>query len=175
MSFFLDKKGNLSVIRVGLVATILGAIVIVGGILIFAIERSSYQSPLKIDTPPGAEQWGAEQAGPGPRRIVLYKVPDMTPEEVAAFYQEELDDHYNSKPSDGYRPRCVRTPLDGDMTDYVEGSGNLPYWYTCIFDRQGFTMSQTTEVRIEPGVWNQEKEIDTRGETVIRYEQAWTP
>lgn len=170
MSFFLDKKGNLSVIRVGIVATILGAIVIIGGILIFSIERSSYQSPLNIDTPPGAVQWGNEDAGPGPRRIVLYQVPDMTPEEVAEFYQEKLDDHYNSKPSDGYRNRCIRTPLDGDMTDYAEGLGNLPYWYTCVFDRQGFTMSQTTEVRIEPGVRD-----DTKGITIIRYEQAWTP
>jgi hypothetical protein len=173
MSFLLDRKGNLSIIRIAILIGAVGLIVIVAGFALYSIEASTYQSPLNIDPPPSAVQWGEPTNGPGARRVTYYQVPDMTPEEVAAYYQEKLDEHYDNKPTDYDRELCVRRPPgDINFQAYEEGQGTLPYLYTCVFDRAGFRTLQTTEIRIEPGILHPDG-TDTRGVTVVEYKQTW--
>jgi len=53
----LGRDGNLSFIRVGTIAAIIGILLIVVGIVLFLVDRASRQVPLEIEVYPGASLW----------------------------------------------------------------------------------------------------------------------
>lgn len=173
MSFFLGRDGNISVIRVGTVLAVLGIVFIVGGLIIFSLELSTYQTPLQIDPPPGAVDWGVNNIS-ATYRTQDYQIPGQTPEEVVAYYQQKLNDFYGNDSTNPNR-QCVRTPDVGNFPDYREGGDSVPYFYSCMFERSGFRALQFTRVFIQPGVFNADPQLNTQGMTVVRHEQQWNP
>jgi len=179
MSFLVGRDGNISVIRAGALVAVIGIIFIVGGLILFTFEQASYQAPLNIDPFPGAVEQAQIPISSTLRRVE-YQIPGKTPEEVKEYYQQKLDQLNGADPNDVLRDKCVRLPSEDSnarFLDYVEGSGNVPYYFRCVFNRSGFRLLQTTEVQILPGTYKEnaqgEVEWDTRGATVVRYEQQW--
>ncbi len=162
------RDGNLSIFRVGVIAAIIGLLVIVGGIVSFFIDRASHQVPLEIEVFPGAVTWG-QRTHSNTSRTVYYQVPGVSAEEIAAFYQRKMDAFY---PADVERElrECKRAPQVGNFPEFDAGiQGVPPYQYSCMFDRSGFQSSQFTRVNIQPGI----ESNGTAGTTIIEYQQIW--
>ncbi len=173
MSFFVGRDGNISVLRVAIVIVILGVAVIIGGFLLFQLELRSFNTPLKVDVFPGAVELGAPNDLPGNNQTIVYQT-DATPEDVFAFYDRLLAEHNGDSLNSLDRERCNRIPLEGQFEDYVEGSGNVPYQFTCGFTESGWNGAfRDTVIKIQPGVRNDELAQDTTGSTIIVYEQHW--
>lgn len=179
MSIFVNREGNISIVRVGTVAAVLGVVVLAGGFILNSLENRKFNSPLNIEIYPGAVEWGERQTSSTSRQLI-YRVPGVEPEQVAQFYDELMLEFYDSNPADLDRPQCVRIPrLDqnnGIFADYQEGAGNLPYYFSCLFEevpRFNSSRYRFTRVNVQPGVLNSATGTDTRGETVIEYEQDW--
>jgi hypothetical protein len=177
ISFFMNREGNLSVFRVGVLIGILGLIAIVAGFLFWNLEHQSRQSPYSPELYPGAEEVRVDEAENFPRQTILYRT-QANPDDVAAFYQGLLDDLEGQDPRDPQRQQehvlCVRLPSVGDFPDYVPGSGNLPYYYRCAFDNSFFESQQVTVVQIEPGVRDDAQGVNNEGTTFIVYDQRWS-
>ncbi len=181
MGIFLNRDGGVSVFRIGVAAAVLGVLVIIGGYLLASIDQARRQAPFFIDVYPGAEQWYRSEISPT-RQQVVYRVQGADPQAVSDFYQRKLDEHYDNSPADSNREQCVRNPARGEFSDYEEGSGNLPFLFTCVFDNSltsGLGTSgatQFTEVRIEPGVKDNTADppTDNTGWVMIIYNQAWS-
>ncbi len=176
MSFFVNREGNISVVRVGTVLAVVGAIIIVGGLIIFQFENATYQAPLQIDPPPDATMWDQPTIISNTAQQVLYKIPNMTPQAVREYYQQKLDEYYGNNPDNPNREKCIRQPNENEEVFFEgadPGTGNLPYRYRCVFDRSGFQALQITEIFIEPGVRDDAKNINNEGITIVRYEQRW--
>jgi hypothetical protein len=175
MSLFMNNKGNISLFRVGLLLAGLGVLVIAGGFILFNLEEAQRESPFNVDLYPGAVEWSRQDIR-STARILIYEVPNTTPEQVLEFYQQELDDHLDQNPNNPNREMCQRVPAVGVFPDYDEGSGNLPYFYRCVFENSTFTSTQFTVVTIEPGVRLDEGErpYNNEGNTFIEYEQVWS-
>lgn len=173
MSILMGRDGNISILRVGTLIAILGVAVVIGGFILFQLEQASFASPLNIDLYPGAESWG-ENVQAENRRSLYYRVPNTSPDTVMTYYDELLAEHEGVSVLDGQRERCVRNPLEGSFPDYVEGSGNVPFEYNCVFNDAGFDgRLRYTRVRIQPGIRDNATQIDNTGMTVIEYEQYW--
>ena len=174
MSVFISRDGNISIFRIGLLLIGLGLAAGIGGFVLFQLDIAQRRSPLFIDRYPGAEEWFRQEISDN-EQLVVYQVPGVDPELVAEFYQNELDERFNDGVEPANRERCVRNPIRGQFDDYVEGSGNLPYYYRCAFDNSSFGATQFTFITIEPGVRNDSAEppVDTTGMTIIQYEQTW--
>jgi hypothetical protein len=174
MSLFTNKQGGISLVRVGAVIAGLGILVAVVGYLLFQLDISRRRSPLDVRLYPGATTWFVEDYRSNARRVV-YQAVGVTPEEVAGYYQTQLDNHLKSNTADPNREQCVRTPRIGEFQDYVIGSGNLPYFFRCVFDNSTMGATQTTTVTIQPGVRNDRADppVDNEGMTIIEYEQVW--
>ncbi len=174
MSLFTNKQGGISLVRVGAMIAVLGLLVALAGYLLFQLDISRRRSPLDVRLYPGATAWFTEDYRANARRVV-YQAAGVTPEEVASYYQTRLDDHLDSNTADPNREQCVRTPRMGEFADYVPGSGNLPYFYRCVFDNSTMGATQTTTVTIQPGVRNDSADppVDNEGMTIIEYEQVW--
>jgi len=179
MSVFVNREGNISVFRVGIFMLIFGIIIVVGGYIIFTIEQSRFNSPLNIDSYPGALEMGIDTRASN-QQIVIYRVPDATVEEVFQYYDAEMVDHYDADPDPLSREndeRCSRFPASGAYPDYVEGSGNVQYYYSCLFNDSQYGNNRWTEVRIMPGLLTlaaDGSEIEnTLGQTRIEYDQGW--
>lgn len=174
MSVFVGRDGNISTFRIGLLLSAVGVLAIIGGYVIFQLDVERRRSPLFIDLYPNAEEWFTQDLG-GAAQKVVYRVADTEPETVASFYQAEFDDGYRDE-EDRDNAGCVRTPIIGEFPDYEEGSGNLPYFYRCVFDDSTLGAVRFTTVTIEPGLRNDnaEQPYDNTGMTVITYEQVWT-
>ncbi|MDX2077971.1 MAG: hypothetical protein SFZ02_16195 [bacterium] len=175
MQFLLNREGNISVFRVGIVFGILGIIGIGIGFLSFQLEVSNRQQPFNVALYPNATEL---DRGSNPERrtgqTIRYLVSGVTPEDVVAFYQAELDKHLGQNGSTQGRALCVRTPTVGNYETYVEGTGNLPYHYDCLFDNTFLDNIQYTKVRIHPGVRNDAENVNFEGNVVIIYGQAWS-
>ncbi len=176
MAVFVNREGNISLFRVGAALATFGILVIVGGFLIFQVEQQGYKSPLNIDLYPGSQELGTNTLN-STSRVVIYTVPDADTESVAAYYDDKLVEHEGSNANDLNRERCLRFPAgNGEIfSDFEEGTGVVPYFYRCIFNDSGLNVTRWTQVTIHPGVINNETGMDTRGMTVIEYEQRWEP
>jgi hypothetical protein len=174
------RDGKISLLRIGTLAAAIGVIVVILGVITFLIDRSSHQVPLDIAAYPGAQNTGETPLASTVRQIV-YLVPGATPEEVAAYYQQKMDEHYGNRPTDQSREKCQRFPADYDpgidspsdyFPEYNEGNEDVPpYRFICLFDRSGLYMTQFTKVTIEPGI----PAMHTEGNVVVGYEQHWQP
>jgi hypothetical protein len=160
------RDGNISVIRVGTIAAILGAVFIVGAIIFFFVDRSSHQVPLEIEPYPGATV-GGQVPHSKTSRTEYFQIPNVTAEEVVAYYQGKMDSFYGLGTEKELR-ECKRFPSFGDFEEYTRGQpGVAPYQYSCLFDRSGFFVSQSTTVIIQPGI---EK---NKGTIVVAHDQSW--
>ena len=176
MAVFVNREGNISMIRVGIALVGLGVLVIIGGFVLFQIEQQRFKSPLSVDLYPGAQERGMDRETNTTRRLIFY-VPDVEPMVVADHYNAELLEHTGESANDLDRERCRRNPASEDETfsDYEEGAGVVPYQYSCVFNETGFNAHRFTQVTIQPGVRNDATGTDTTGQTVIIYEQRWEP
>jgi hypothetical protein len=167
MSILFGRDGNISIIRVGTLAAVLGLLFILGAIASFFIDQESRRRPFDVPLIEGAQQWGeVEQSLVRPERRVFYRV-DKDTAEVAAYYQARLDDHSNNG------DRCVRIPSVGDLPGTENDDRAVGHQYTCLFDNAGFFATQHTMIKIWPGTASDDPELDSLGLTVIQYDQLW--
>jgi hypothetical protein len=146
---------------------IIGAVVIGGGALSFFADQASRQVPLQVELYPDALIWANLRNCPA-HRCELYKLPGVSPEDVMAFYQLEMNQHYGSDVE-----QCVRIPETGQYELAELQPGQVPYMFKCHFDRSSLGTTQYTTVQIMPGMYNENPELNTEGMTVIRYDQVW--
>lgn len=164
MRFLFGRDGSISIIRLGTLAAILGIVLVLGGVVLFLIDRASHQVPLSIEPFPGAALW-YEQPRAENSRAVVYQVVGATAEDVAAYYQRKLQEF-----DSGAQETCLRAPTVGNFADFDKGDPNVPpYQFSCMFDRSGFQITQYTRVNIQPGIAS----LQTEGKVIIEYEQYW--
>lgn len=162
-----DRNGNLSIIRVGTLAAIIGVLFVVVGVVLFSLDRASHQVPLDIDAYPGATLWYQTPTS-NTSRSVVYQIKDATADQVAEFYQNKM----NAFNGAGDTSTCVRLPSTGNFVEFDRGQKDVaPYQYSCMFDRSGFQISQYTRVNIQPGIASNQ----TEGMVIVEYEQNWQP
>lgn len=162
----LGRDGNVSVVRVGTIAAVVGVLFIVGAIAAFFLDRASHQQPLEVQAYPGAADAGRIDRS-DISRTVFFQVAGITPEEVVAYYQQKMDEFYGSGTEIELRG-CKRFPSSGNQFEFDRGdAGVVPYQFTCLFDRSGFFASQFTRVTIQPGIG------DNEGFTMISHDQTW--
>ena len=161
----LGRDGKISVIRAGSLAAVIGILVILGGIGLFFVDRATHQRPYEIDPFPGATVWYKTDRATNARQVV-YRVQGASADDVAAYYQKKLTELTGSSGED----RCLRFPSTGNYEAYNKGDKSIaPYRFSCMFDRSGFQISQSTRVNIQPGV----EANNSVGMIVIEYEQSW--
>ncbi len=161
----LGRDGNISVIRVGTIAAIIGILVILGGVGLFFVDRASHQRPYEIDPYPGSTIWFTTPRGANARQVV-YRISNASADDVAAYYQKKLTELTGSTGED----KCLRFPSTGNYETYDKGDKSKPpFRYSCMFDRSGFQISQYTRVNIEPGV----EANNSVGMVVVENEQYW--
>jgi hypothetical protein len=161
-----ERKGGISIIRIGLIAGALGLLLIGAGVISVMLDQSSKRSPLEITLYPGAVLWGTSDVRPTSKNV-FYRVSD-SPENVAAYYQQKMIDHYgNSEQS------CVRLPATGNAPGSDTDPNIPPYLFRCMFDNSGFNSSQYTQVEIYPGKANPDPFFNAAGMTVVMYKQQW--
>ncbi|MEP6987315.1 MAG: hypothetical protein ABI970_17050 [Chloroflexota bacterium] len=161
----LGRDGNISVIRVGTIAAIIGVLVILSGIGLFFADRAAHQRPYEVDPYPGSTVWYTTNRATN-ARLVVYRVPGASADDVAAYYQKKLTELSGTGTDD----RCIRFPASGNYDDYNKGDKTVvPYHYSCMFDRSGFQISQYTRVNIEPGIEGNK----SLGMVIIQNEQFW--
>lgn len=168
MSFILGKDGDISLFRVGTLVAIVGVVLVAGGIAAFLLDQNSYRVPLDVDPYPGAESWGNVRESGATRRLV-FLVSDVSPEEVAAYYDQKL------LAFDGGEQGCERIPAVGEVEGAATDRTVVPYWYKCLFQRTGLRSSQQTTVTVQPGVFNADPAMNTEGKTVVEHSQRWQP
>lgn len=167
-NFFFDNRGKISVVRTSLFFMVIGLLFVFASGLWVAIETESARSPLHIPIPESAEQWGAAETSTARSyQNVYYRVETTDVESVVAHYQQESQNFGSES--------CKRLPPNGDYPDYdPEVPGFTPYEWKCIFERANVPgVFQTTEVTIQPGVFDEDPAINSEGFTVIHYEQRW--
>ena len=165
-NYFFDKRGKLSVVKTGLFFMGIGLLFVVGSVAYVAIETESARSPLHIPIPEGAEEWAVENYGDRGFQKAFYKIQTTDVESVVAHYQQQADQSGSE--------RCKRLPPNGDSPDYDPENGTVPYVWQCLFERSNIPgVFQTTQIRIQPGLKNEDPFLDTEGYTVIQYEQYW--
>jgi hypothetical protein len=162
----LGRDGNISVIRVGTFAAIIGVLLIIGAVVFFFLDRSSHQRPLEIEPYPGAVDNGQIQHS-NVSRTEYFQIPGVSPEDVAGYYQSRMDSFYDANTETELKT-CKRFPSTGVQAEYTRGQpGIVPYEFRCLFDRSGFYVSQYTTVIIQPGI------DDREGTTVVAHQQFW--
>lgn len=162
MTSLLGRDGNISLIRLGTIAVVLGLVMVVGGIVLFFADRASHQVPLEIKAYPGSVQIGVADRS-DVSRSVIFEVQGATPEDVSAFYQQELNQFYGDT-----QESCKRFPLSGNFPEFDRGTPDVvPYYFACLFDRSGFQITQYTRVNIQPGI------KERQGSVVVEHEQYW--
>jgi hypothetical protein len=172
------RDGKISMLRLGILAGLLGVVFVIIGLVTFFIDRSSHQVPLDIAAYPGAQSAGVQPRA-ATIRSVYYIIADSTADDVANYYQQKLDEHYGNSATDPNREQCQRFPPDFDpgiesdtdfFPEFLDGTPDVPpYRYICLFDRSGLYISQFTKVTIEPGIASNDQE----GMVVVEYEQTW--
>lgn len=168
------RDGKLSFLRIGTLGAIIGVLVIIAGVVLFFIDRASHQVPLDIEPYPGAQRIQGEVPRATNVRSIYYQVPNATADDVASYYQQELDQFLGNNSNDQNREQCQRNPRIGNFPDYDAGLSTedepiAPYQFICVFDRSGFYISQYTTIIIQPGI----PEANTEGMVIIEYEQHW--
>ena len=184
MNFLTDKKGNLSWLRVSILIAVLGVFFLGGSIVAFFVDQSTRNSPLMIDVPPGAQQWGNDAILSATRKQIYYRIPGDNVDVVAEFYQTRMRTFYGGVPGEEAIESCLRLPPAGFYTDKTNEPGGvydptfvrgeiLPVVWKCLFDGSGLNSFRTTEVWIYAGLPNSDPIRDASGYVVIRHEQLW--
>jgi hypothetical protein len=164
-----NRRGELSIVRIGLIVGLLGILAIGVGVVAFFGDQASRQVPLDIASYPGAEAWGQADVR-GTSRKLLFRVPTVAPEQVVQYYQQKMNEFYG-----GTEFACVRSPSSGEVQPVPGVVNPIPYQFACLFDRSGFNTTQYTRVVVYPGQPNDDPFLDAQGYTVIVYEQVWQP
>ncbi len=174
-SFFLNREGNISAFKIGIAAAVIGGVMLVVGLILTQIEQATFKAPLDVELPANTTLVGEERLTDVSKRV-FYETSE-SPEAVARFYDEALAKFQGIDVSDANRDRCIRFPREGEVDNYQEGNGIVPYQFTCLF--QSISLAQgvdrTTQVTIQPGVRNNETGMDNLNTTRIEYEQYWQP
>lgn len=174
MSMFLNREGNISVFRVGVLMALLGVIAVIAGLVFWQLEIERRKSAFNVPVYPEATEVRRDEMEGQPQRVIYYTT-EASPSAVAEHYQQELDDHTGQDPNATNKPEtCERTPANGNFEDYEPGSGNLPFYYRCVFDNSFLNYDHLTVVHIEPGVRNEAEDSDNTGQTIILYDQRWS-
>lgn len=169
MSFLAGRDGKLSIFRVGILAAVLGILLIGGGFAALILDNNSFRQPLEVAPYPGAEPCGTE-GDSGASRNIYYCIPGVEPEPVADYYTQKLIEHNGSRDE-----LCERIPFEGTFPNAGQ-PGVVPYEFKCAFNRSGIGGGfQLTVVTIQPGVFSSDPARNTEGQTVVRYEQRWEP
>lgn len=163
-----NNKGG-SLLRNIIIIAVIGVILVGGGVLSFLADQASRKSPLEIAPYPSAELWGYRNRQTSSREV-YYKIRDASPDVVAEYYQNRLNDH-----TKGTEEACVRLPAEGEYPASELGPGVPPYAFRCLFDNSGFQSTQYTQVTVSPGLYNSDPEYNTEGQTVVQYVQVWQP
>lgn len=161
-----NRKGEISIIRIGVIAGIIGLLLIAAGVITVLGDQASKRQPLDIEPYPNAQYWGTSDERPSSRNV-FYRAAD-SPEAVAAYYQQKMNDHYGSRDQG-----CVRLPPQGTTPGSDSDPNIVAYQYICMFDSSGFRTSQYTRVLIYPGRASPDPYYNAQGLTVIKYEQQW--
>jgi hypothetical protein len=168
MSFFMDRRGKISVIRVGTFAALLGVLMIAGGWAAFTISRASFQQPLAVELFPGVEEWGQLDRSKT-SRSVFFRTNTATPEEVANHYSQIIARDFADSGE-----TCKRIPFEGNYPNYSPDRRDVvPYEFRCLFIRSDIAGTHHTIVTIQPGVFDPEPDRNNEGYTVIEHEQQW--
>lgn len=187
MNFLVDKRGNLSWLRMSILIGVLGVLFLLGSILAFVIDQSSRNSPLMIDAPPGAARWGGDVVQGENWKFIYYRIPGDDLDSVAEFYQSKMILFYGGSAGQGNPGEtCQRFPPAGYFTGKPNETSqggiydpefivneSLPVVWKCLFDHSGLNNLQTTEVWIYQGQYNEDPNYDNTGYVMIRYEQRW--
>lgn len=170
MSTRVNRRQSQQFFRLGIIGGIVGILVILIGFgVYFLIDQGTRRSPLDIALYAGAQAAGQTNIDPYSRSLV-YRVPGATADQVAEYYNQRLREFSNGEDS------CVRLPDEGNFEGYQVGDNTtVPYQYVCLFDRSFFNMSQWTRVTIQPGVFNEDANLNTEGMAVVEYYQQWNP
>jgi len=161
-----NRRGGISVIRVGLFAGLVGVLLVVGGVITVLSDQQSRRSPLEIAPYPNAQMWGTSDVQETSRNV-FYRSAD-SPEAVAAYYQQKLNEHYGN-----HDQTCVRLPATGNAPGSDTNPNISPYIFRCMFDNSGFNTSQYTKVEIYPGEPNPDPFYNAEGLTIVKYEEQW--
>ena len=161
-----NRKGGISIIRIGLIAGALGLLIVAVAAITYFTDQASKRTPLDVAPFPGAVEWGTSDVRPTSRNL-FFRVPD-SPENVAAYYQQKMLDHYGNN-----EQGCVRLPATGNAPGSETDPNIPPYLFRCMFDNSGFNSSQYTQVEIYPGQANPDPFFDAAGMTVVQYKQQW--
>lgn len=168
MSIFTDRRGKVSVIRVGVIAALVGGLMIFGGWAAFTISRASFQQPLHIEPFPGAEVWG-ERITSDISRKLMFRTNTATPEQVVDYYSQIMSRDFADT-----EEACKRNPYEGNFSNYSPDRRDVPpYEFRCNFVRSELAGTHHTIVTIQPGVFDADPERNTEGYTVIEHEQQW--
>lgn len=163
----MNRRGGLSIVRLGLIAGVIGLLLVGVGFATFYADQSSRRGPFEPPLYPGAEAWGTGNVTATSREL-FYRVPDVGAETVAGFYQQKMAEHYGNN-----QEHCVRMPPSGQAPTSASVPNFIPFQYTCVFDNSGLNSSQYTRVLIYPGTASEDPFMNSVGQTVILYEQHW--
>ncbi|MDZ4763700.1 MAG: hypothetical protein SGI73_04050 [Chloroflexota bacterium] len=164
-----NRRGELSIFRIGLIIGLIGIVAIGGGVVAFFADQASRQVPLDIAVYPGAEPWGQADVR-GSSRKLLFRVAQIDPEQVTQYYEQKMGEFYGN---DEFN--CVRNPASGVARAERGVTNPIPFQFACMFDRSGFNTTQFTRVIVYPGQPNADPTLNAEGSTVIVYEQIWQP
>ena len=163
----MTKRGGISIVRLGLIAGLIGLLLVGAGVASFYADQSSRRAPFEPPLYPGAEAWGTGTVTQTSREL-FYRIPDVGAEEVAQFYQQKMAEHYGNN-----QEHCVRMPPAGQAPTSASVPNFIPFQYTCVFDNSGLNSSQYTRVLIYPGTYSDDPFMNSVGQTVVLYEQHW--
>lgn len=161
-----SSRSGVSIIRVALIVGVVGILIIGAGVASFFIDQASRQVPFDVTVYPNALYWGENNVETNSREI-YYRTVDL-PEEVAEFYQAEMNRHYGDA-----QQRCIRLPPEGVSLEAERDNNLALYQFVCLFDRSGFRTTQYTRVVIYPGRANADPFLNANGLTIVKYEQQW--
>ncbi|MEO0563899.1 MAG: hypothetical protein AAF125_17475 [Chloroflexota bacterium] len=165
------KDGKISVVRIGTTITILGVLVVLVSLVTFFVDQAARTRPLDVEPPSGATSLGTNiLTSTSQRRYFSIPQSEMSVEQVASYYTDRIINFGNAEDS---QP-CLRFPTEGTYAGWEPGTGRVPYQFVCVFDNSGFNTIQFTEVRVQPGIFDEDPERNTEGLVMIQYEQQWS-
>ena len=174
--FFTNNEGDISVVRIGVLAGILGIIAIGVGFAFWQLEHHARKSAFNVPLYPNLIEIRRVDHSPYHRRILYQTSGDA--DQVAAYYQAQLDDHLAQDMNDPVRGNthilCVRVPVSGNFTDYTPDNGTVPFYHRCDFDNSFYGSHQSTMIEIQPGVYDPVDRVDYSGTVWVIYEQRWS-
>lgn len=161
-----NRKGGVSLIRIGVIAAVVGFLLVAGAALTYLKDQNDKRSPFEIQPYSNAVYWGTSDIRDTSRNV-FYRVAD-TPESVVAYYQQKLNEHYGNSDQS-----CVRLPATGNAPGSEADPNIIPYLFRCVFDNSGFNTSQYTQVEIYPGRADPDPNRNAEGLTVVKYMEYW--